>query len=129
MNYEAVFADVPSGTWYSDAVIWAYSKGIVSGFGNNLFGVKENITREQIARMLMEYARVMGYDISARAGLESFADQSSVSGWATEYVRWMVGSGMMSGTVKDGKYYLNPKGNAARDECASMLMRFIQKYQ
>ncbi len=129
VNYEAVFADVPSGTWYSDAVIWAYSKGIVSGFGNNLFGVKENITREQIARMLMEYARVMGYDISARAGLESFADQSSVSGWATEYVRWMVGSGMMSGTVKDGKYYLNPKGNAARDECASMLMRFIQKYQ
>lgn len=40
---------------------------------------------------------------------KEFADASSVSGWAAENMRWAVDSGIINGSVKDGKYYMNPK--------------------
>ena len=43
-------------------------------------------------------------------------------------MKWAVGSGMIGGSKKDGKSYLNPKGKATRAESATMLMRFIEKY-
>lgn len=128
VSYKGIFTDVPAGKWYSDAIIWAYEKGIVAGLGGGRYGVNENITREQMARMLMEFARVQGYDTSARADFANFADGSQVSRWAAENMRWAVGSGIISGSTKDGKYYMNPKGEAKRVECAVMLTKFIQKY-
>ena len=128
VSYKGIFTDVPAGKWYSDAIIWAYEKGIVAGLGGGRYGVNENITREQMARMLMEFARVQGYDTSTRADFANFADGSQVSRWAAENMRWAVGSGIISGSTKDGKYYMNPKGEAKRVECAVMLTKFIQKY-
>lgn len=123
------FADVPAGKWYSNAVIWASNEGIVSGYGNGNFGTNDYITREQIAKMLMEYGKVHGYDVSQSADFSSFADASAVSGWANGYMKWAVGSGMIGGASKEGKLYLNPKGNATRAESATMLMRFMEKYK
>lgn len=123
------FKDVYSDKWYTDAVIWAYQNGIVSGYDNGTrFEVNQNITREQIAKMLKVYADRCGYNTQERAQLGGFADANDVSGWATEYMQWAVGCGMISGVKENGEYYLNPKGEAERDECAAMLTRFIQKY-
>lgn len=44
-------------------------------------------------------------------------------------MRWAVGAGIISGSTRDGKYYMNPKGQATRAECAVMLTKFVQKYQ
>ena len=33
------FTDATEGAWYSDAVSWASGSGILSGYGNGLFGV------------------------------------------------------------------------------------------
>ena len=77
----------------------------------------------------MEFARVQGYGIDEREDLDRFEDASQVSRWATEYMRWAVGRGMISGSVKDGKYYMNPKGQATRAECATMLTQFIKKHE
>lgn len=129
VTYKNIFSDVPAGKWYSDAIIWAYENKIVAGLGNGKYGVYDNITREQMARMLMEYAKVQGYDTSGRADFGKFADASAVSSWAAENMSWAVESGIISGSVKDGKYYMNPKGQATRAEAATMLMKFIQKYE
>lgn len=130
VNSQNPFKDVYPGKWYTNAVVWAYENGIVSGFdGGTRFGVNENITREQIAKMLKVYADRCGYNTQDRAGLESFADAKNVSGWAAEYMQWAVGCGMISGVKEDGVYYLNPKGDAQRDECAAMLTRFIKEYE
>ncbi|MBR3424319.1 MAG: S-layer homology domain-containing protein [Clostridia bacterium] len=40
------FADVPAGKWYSDAVAWAKSEGIVKGVTDNTFAPDGLITRE-----------------------------------------------------------------------------------
>ena len=128
VSYKNIFTDVPAGKWYSGAIIWAYENKIVAGLGNGRYGIDENITREQMARMLMEYAKVRGYDTRDRADFRRFADSAQVSRWADENMRWAVGSGIISGSTSGGKYYMNPKGQAKRVECAVMLTKFLQKY-
>ena len=50
------FTDTADGTWYADAVLWASQQGVVSGYGNGLFGVDDPVSREQIAAILWRYA-------------------------------------------------------------------------
>ncbi|MCI6552189.1 MAG: chitobiase/beta-hexosaminidase C-terminal domain-containing protein [Lachnospiraceae bacterium] len=128
--FEDKFTDVPAGKWYSNAIIWAYKNKIVAGYMNGSFGIDDNITREQIAKMLFEYAKVSKYDISERNDLGSFTDKASVSGWAVEYMQWATAVKMITGKPNDDQktYRMDPQGAATRAECAAMLTRFAEKY-
>lgn len=132
VNFTDRFTDVKSGLWYSNAIIWAYNQKIVSGYndGSNRYGINDYITREQIAKMLYVYAGTQGYNTSAKQPLTAYTDYTLVSPWATDYMSWAVGNGIISGKPNaDGSYRLDPKGNATRAECAAMLMRFLTKYK
>ncbi|MCI6552190.1 MAG: Ig-like domain-containing protein [Lachnospiraceae bacterium] len=130
VTFENKFTDVPGGKWYSNAIIWAYKNKIVAGYTDGSFGIDDNITREQIAKMLFEYARVSKYDISERNDLGSFTDKASVSNWAVEYMQWATAVKMITGKPNDDQktYRMDPKGAATRAECAAMLTRFAEKY-
>ncbi|MBR6771146.1 MAG: S-layer homology domain-containing protein [Lachnospiraceae bacterium] len=128
-NYSARFSDVPAGQYYSQPIIWANDKQIVNGLGDGSYGVDRNITREQIARMLYEYARSSGKNVSQAQALNSFTDTAKVSPWATGYLQWATAVGLISGKPNgDGTYRLDPQGEATRAECAKMLTIFDQKY-
>ncbi len=129
MMAENVFSDVADGRYYTQAVLWAYSSKIAMGMGDGSFGVNNDITREQIAKMLCEFGKQQGYGVASAVSLEGFSDAEDVSSWATEYMKWAVDTGMISGKPNgDGSYRLDPKGKATRAECAKMLMMFMQKY-
>ncbi|MCI6552723.1 MAG: S-layer homology domain-containing protein, partial [Lachnospiraceae bacterium] len=128
--FENKFTDVKDGQYYSSAIIWANKKGIVQGFTDGSYGVTTNITREQIAKMLYEYADKAGYDVSGAASLDSFTDKDKVSQWAVNYMKWAVDTGMISGKPNgDGSFRLDPKGEATRAECAKMLTMFMKEYK
>ncbi|MBR6771384.1 MAG: S-layer homology domain-containing protein, partial [Lachnospiraceae bacterium] len=132
ITFKNTFSDVKAGKWYSNAIIWANQKGIVQGMGNGTYGVDLEITREQIAKMLNEYAKICQYDVSASKSLDSFTDAKDVSGWAVNYLKWAVAVEMIGGKPNDSEgtsYRLDPKGQATRAECAAMLMRFQNKYK
>ncbi len=124
---ENCFTDVRDDKYYVQAIIWAYDKKIVGGLdGGTRFEPEEFITREQIAKMLYEFGKSQGYTMDGSADLSGFPDNSDVSNWALDYMRWAVGSGMINGKNIGGAYYLDPKGNATRAECAAMLTRFMK---
>lgn len=128
--YTDKFSDVKQGKYYTSAILWAAEKKIVSGLSDGSYGVTDNITREQIAKMLYEYAKTQNYDISGAAVLDSFTDTNKVGIWAVNYMKWAVDAGMISGKPNgDGTFRLDPKGAATRAECAKMLTMFLQKYQ
>ena len=52
----ASFADVPAGKWYTDAISWANSKGIVLGYNAATFGVNDPVTHEQVALIFQRYS-------------------------------------------------------------------------
>ena len=120
----ATFQDVPGGMWYTDAVNWAASAGLVSGYGDGTFGPNDDITREQMAAILYRYAQYAGMDISARGDLSAFTDGASTSDWAEEAVAWALGSGLLSGK---GGGILDPQGTATRAEVAVILTAFCQQ--
>ena len=49
---------------YTDAVIWAANKGIVTGYGDGTFGVEDVVTREQTVAILYRYAKWAGCNVS-----------------------------------------------------------------
>ena len=65
------------------------------------FAPLQEITREQLAVMLLRYADLCGYDTSARASLKDFADAAKVSDYAADAMQWAVANGILNGT--DGK--------------------------
>lgn len=129
IRFEDRFSDVMSGRYYSNAIIWAYQNGIVNGYADGNFGVDDNITREQIAKMLKYYSDLKGYTTDTFADINNYPDATEVSGWAVDPIRWAVGSNMIKGKNISGTYYLDPKGEATRAECAAMLTRFMKRYR
>lgn len=128
--YSDKFTDVEDGKWYTQAILWANEEGIVAGYSDGSYGINDNITREQIAKMLNLYGKVQDYDISGKTALDDFTDKDIVSGWATGYMEWAVDAKMISGKPNgDGTYRLDPKGEATRAECAKMIMKFLEKYE
>ena len=122
----APFTDVPADQWYTDAVIWAYNCGVVSGTSATTFAPGQNITREQMMTMFYGYAKFMDYNTVAVADLSVFPDGGSVSSWAQTEMGWAVANTLISGVQEGGATYLRPQGNATRAEAAAILHRFDQ---
>lgn len=114
------FPDVSEAEWYADAVKWAASEGIVSGYGNGNFGPNDPITREQLAVMLWHY---VGSPEAVDKELE-YNDVSEISDWAMEAMCWAVENGVISGK---GNGILDPKGQAHRSHVAQMMKNFLEK--
>ncbi|MBR4016137.1 MAG: S-layer homology domain-containing protein [Anaerotignum sp.] len=117
------FSDIAQGKWYTNAVIWAESSGVVKGFDDSTFKPDAKITREQMAALFMRYAAFKGIDTSKRADLSNFKDAGEISAWALENVRWANAEGLVSGRTADT---IVPQGNATRAETASTIMRFCE---
>ena len=122
--YSPQFPDVANGQWYTDAILWAADTGVVTGYSDTgNFGPGDEINREQMAVMMYRYAQAKGYDTSTKADFSRYQDASQVDGFAVEAMRWAVGTGIITG--KDNGTRLDPKGNANRAECATIINRFV----
>ena len=117
------FTDVEQGVWYTDAVNWAASKGIVKGYSDTVFAPNDTVTREQLATILYRYAEYKEYDVSAKGDLTAFTDGAKTSSWAAQAMEWAVGSKLLSGK---GGSVLDPTGTATRAEVAQIFMNFAQ---
>ena len=109
--------------WYEAAVTWAAQTGVATGYGDGTFQPGDNITRQEFAQMLYNYAKYKGYDLSAEGDLSQFPDSGSVANWAETAMSWANGNGLINGhdngTIDAG-------GTAIRAQAASILMKFDQ---
>ena len=119
------FRDVPEGAWYAPYVNWALANGIVSGYSAAAFGPNDEITREQLATMLYEYAKYKGYDVTKAADLSGFADQGGISAYAVKPMQWAVAQELIFGV---GGNALAPKAAATRAQLAAVLHRFCDAF-
>ena len=125
VNYLMQFEDVAAETWYTEAVRWAASEGIVEGYSNTSFGPNDPITREQLATILYRYEQYKGGGFTgAWMFLLDYTDRDKVSDWAYEAMCWTTMHGVINGK---GDGILDPKGSAKRCEAAQMLMNYLDK--
>ena len=125
---ESVFEDlkdVLKNQWYSAAVAWAYSTGVVTGdLDTKTFSPGADVTREQLALMMFRYAKYKGYDTSATSDFAGLINVEKVSSWSKEGMKWAVGTGLISGVENGGVKDLAPQGKASRAQMAAILQRF-----
>ena len=117
------FTDV-GGSWYTDAVIWAYHAGVVAGVSATQFAPNEVLTREQMVTMLYGYAGRDEQLSGSDGALASYQDQASVSDWAREAMAWAVSTGVITGTSTTT---LAPQKIGTRAEVATVLMQFCEQ--
>ena len=119
---KADFKDVAEGEWYTEAVAWAQNTGIVNGYEDNTFRPDQKISREEMAVMLVRYAKYKGVDVTPKGDLSKFPDRASVSAWAKDAITWCVDNGIINGS--DGK--IVPQSNATRAQFAAIIARFVK---
>lgn len=120
VSKSAGFKDVANGKWYADSVNWAASIGIVAGYSKEEFRPNNAITRQQMAAIMYQYAKYKKYDTSANGDISKFKDNSGVTKYAKEPMKWAVGHSIISGT----NIGLEPKGTATRAQIAVILRAF-----
>ena len=113
------FADITDDSWYSEAVNWLHTKGVISGYENGNFGAEDNITREQLITLFYRYA---GSPQQKDAKIV-FEDTEDISEYAKDAIAWAVQNNIITGK---GSNKLDPKGLATRAECAAIIQRFIK---
>ena len=121
VTFKATFIDVKQGVWYSNAIIWAAENKVVSGNKDGSYAPDKEITRQDLAIMLRNYAKSKGVDTTKVADLKPFLDDESVDSYASSAIAWCVEAKLMSGAKTDEGSKLNPKANASRAECAKMF--------
>ncbi len=131
MDYKAVFSDVAAGDWFKNAVLWAADAKIVTGYtGTDLFGANDAVTRAQMATMMYRYAKdYKGYNVKADGDYSSFPDAGDVQEFAVDAMKWAVAEGIITGKTINGQLLLDPQGSANRAECATIIQRFMEKYE
>jgi hypothetical protein len=116
------FTDVPTGSYYYNAIRWATQNGIASGYNSTTFGPDDNVMRQQAIMFIYRYASMAGCDMSISSGfnLTGYSDYSSISSYAVTAMTWAVDKGIISGNGN----MLFPTDNATRAQIAAMMNNF-----
>lgn len=120
---DELFGDVDQGKWYTKAVAWGKATGIVAGVSPTNFAPNREVTREQLALILYNFAKKSGMNVSKSASTGGFNDAGQVHSWADKAMQWAVGNRIIGGK-DDGS--LDPRGSATRAQVAVMITRFTQ---
>ena len=117
---ESPYADVPAGAYCTDAVIWAYENGVVSGYEDGTFRPLNSINRQEIVTMLYSYVGMLGKDSGERDDLSAFDDLDDLMLYALEPMQWAVANGVVQGTSSTT---LSPRQSAIRAQAVTILYR------
>ena len=117
--------DVAPGQWYTNAVIWAYNAGVISGRGDGTFCPDDTITRQEMA--VMFYGWLSGGESlidgeQIKTALADFDDGASVASWAQEAVAYCYLANIMVGN--DGRF--DPAGSLDRAQLAQVFCSFYE---
>ena len=112
------FKDVPTGSYYYDAVLWAVENGITKGTGEAAFSPDETCTRAQIVSFLYRMIQSEG---SGFTGAWMFRlPFTDAPDWAYEAIAWCYQKGITAGTTATT---FSPNAPCTRAQIVTFLWR------
>lgn len=113
--------------WYTPCVNWAYDKGYINGYTDEVFGVGHALSREQLccifANILASKDEVENVDMSK---FEAMPDADQTSSWARKSVAWCINNGLISGVDVEGERQIQPTVTCSRGMMAALLSSAIK---
>jgi len=122
---ENPFTDVPDGRWFTDAVLYCFGKGYMTGTSDTAFAPSAGFTRAMFVTVL---ARIDGADVESFT-TTSFADVAEGK-WYTKTVEWAYQNGLTSGVGTDagtGKPVFGRKNEVTRQQLAQFFYTYSLK--
>ena len=117
------FVDVPTNTWYSEAIAWAVANGITSGTSDTTFSPNAPVTREQMATLMQRYANSKGIDLGNKYIVGQPNDLANSNTWGRDGILYGYEYGLLFAT--NGNVY--PTNNATRADAAVAFYNFVNK--
>lgn len=118
------FTDVPSSSYYAQAIASAKAMGIAQGGSDGKFNPTAPLTREDAMVLLQRTLDKTGHSIASASNsyLSRFPDGAKVSSYAQSAVAALIQAGVVKG---DDAGRINPKGSLSRAEMAVILHRVL----
>ena len=119
---EASVTDIKADAAYAPYIDWAIQENIIPN-RYELFNLNAPITREQMADVMMNYAKQIGYTIPDTLVSMPFTDKNLISKESEKAVTALYQAGIIKG--KDGNRF-DPLAYVNRAEGSAMLHRFVE---
>lgn len=111
------FIDVDEDAWYADAVRYVYEHDLMAGYGGDLFGPNDELSRAQFCQIIYNME-----DPPAVTGSSAFTDVAD-GAWYANVVTWAAENGIVVGY---GGGLFGPEDNITREQFAAILYRYAQ---
>lgn len=111
------FTDASTTVWYHDSVHYCIENGLMSGYGNSLFGPNDNLSRAQLAQIL--YNKEGQPAVTGGSGFTDVADGA----WYADAVTWAAANGIVAGY---GNGPFGPNDPITREQLVVMLWRYAE---
>ncbi|MBR5152802.1 MAG: S-layer homology domain-containing protein [Clostridia bacterium] len=119
----ADFADMEENAWYLPYIGAAVEAGIVNGVGDNIFGVGQQISRQDMAVMVKRAMEATNISLDTFRAYTEFADSDAIKDYAKDAVKALFEAKILSGK---GESTFDPMGIATRAEAAKIIYETIQ---
>lgn len=120
----STFDDNIKGSWYFNAIEYCAEHGIIYGYDDGLFGVDDEITRQDMMAMFYRFAghqnKVFG---KSKDILANYQDRKQVASYAKRAVNWCLEQGIVSGTSFT---QVSPTEFASRAQLAKIIMNYAE---
>lgn len=108
-------ADIKSDDWFYNYVLIAQKAGYIIGFEDGTFRPNNNVTREQLCKIIVAINGIVELPFDKKATDE-------ISPWATEYVNKVLSNRIM---LLDENNHFRAVENATRAEVCDALAKFL----
>ncbi len=115
-----LYQDCIKGSWYYPFISAAKANNLVNGISNNIFGIGQGITRQDMAVII--YRALQNKGVVCQGNTPVFTDEDEISAYAIEAVKALASAGIIKGT-DEGKF--SPHKTATRAEAAVIFSRFL----
>ncbi len=118
-----IFLDA-SYSWYGDSAHWVADKGIMVGITENTFGGEQQVSRQDLAVVLLKYAQYadLRFPSYSAATLAEYQDGNDTHSYASEAMAWAVGNGFL--LVREN--HIRPLDYTTRAEIAYAVKHFLE---
>ena len=113
------FTDVPVGSYYYDAVLWAVENGITKGTSETMFSPDATCSRAQIVTFLWRSQK------SPAAGTANPFTDVKASAYYADAVLWAVKEDVTKGTTNTT---FSPDANCTRAQIVTFIWRALAEY-
>ncbi len=110
----------------NQAIINAYNAGFISGTGNGTFSPNAELTREQLAVIVVSALKATGNDYELVSKFQKkYADESEISSWAKDAVGILNNYKILNGDDKN----LMPKDKVTKEMAVLMMFQAYNQFK